>query len=139
MIMIGAVIVLYQLVAKYRPAGFQYIYIGTTTGKRIIKIGISRNPKVRESFINESIKGSTQKIVFQARTFFAYSLEQWLHKKYHSQRSVYKGSGRTEWFRMSFFTRLWVLCLMIGASLFSALLLTAAGVFIGYQIVNLLS
>lgn len=133
-LMTGTVLVVYQLVLQFSPLGYQYLYVGKTSGERIFKIGISGNPKIRESFINKSIKGSREKIVFHAPTYLAYPIEQWLHAMYRTRRKIYKGSGKTEWFRLSLLHRALVMGFIILASILSQLLTICIGIFIAYQI-----
>ena len=87
----------------------RYIYIGRTTGnRRLVKIGIAKNVQHRWTDIDRSIKGSTEYPVAYFRVMNASGLETALHRKYSTNKKEYKGSGRTEWFALGFFARVWL-------------------------------
>lgn len=121
---------IWEALVRYCPVGFKWIYLGTTTAQPIVKIGISKGYKFRERMIDESIEGSKERIVFVARTFFAYELEQSLHRVYRKRRKPFKGSGRTEWFRLGFFQKIGAVGIMILASLLSHLTILIILIFI---------
>ena len=85
---------------------FVYIMFNPRTGKT--KIGISGNVEIRRNDIEKSIDGAV-KILTAHRFFSAQEVEVSLHKrfqKYHAPMGT--GSGRTEWFKMPFLVRLWL-------------------------------
>jgi len=87
----------------------RYIYIGRTTRNRsLVKIGIAANPRKRWQQIDNSIKGSKEYPVAFFRVLNARQLERQLHSKYANKRKGYKGSGKTEWFALGFFARIWL-------------------------------
>jgi hypothetical protein len=69
--------------------------------KNKIKIGISTNPKRRLKEIERSID-SRAKILLSVKLFKAKAIEKRLHKRFEAQRAIFKGSGKTEYFRLSF-------------------------------------
>ncbi len=60
------------------------------------KIGISNNPKRRAKEVSHD-----PKVVMSKRFFFAETVESHLHALFKRHRVTRKGSGRTEWFKLS--------------------------------------
>lgn len=84
------------------------IYIGKTNAKGFrtaIKIGISKDSNKRWKDIDRSVSGSVEWPIFSGRVLFAQKLETLLHRKYARYRVKFKGSGKTEWFRMPVLVR----------------------------------
>lgn len=81
----------------------RYLYIGKTNAKgyrTAIKIGISKDSNKRWKDIDRSVSNSIEWPIFSGRVFFAQKLETSLHRKYSQYRVEFKGSGKTEWFKM---------------------------------------
>ena len=78
-----------------------YLYI--IKNKNLTKIGISNNAYRR--FKEVTASGN---FLFVRRLFYAYHIEQWLHKKYSHKNKRPKQcksirSGYTEWFALNYF------------------------------------
>jgi hypothetical protein len=87
----------------------RYIYIGTTTAdSRLVKIGIAKDVHARWRDIDNSIEKSTERPVAYFKVLNARWLETQLHRKYRYKNKPFKGSGRSEWFALGFFARLWL-------------------------------
>lgn len=85
-----------------------FVYIMRATkhpGK--FKIGISNDPKFRSWWISKTIKGDAV-VVFKMELFFAYAIEQTLHKLFAPIHTKMEGSGKTEWFRPGFPLPFWL-------------------------------
>ena len=81
----------------------RYLYIGKTNAKgyrTAIKIGISKDTDKRWNDIDRSVSNSVEWPIFSGRVLFAQKLETLLHRKYARYRVEFKGSGKTEWFKM---------------------------------------
>ena len=91
----------------------RYIYLGKTTANpRLIKIGLAKDVQDRWAYIDRSVKGSMEYPIVFFRVINAASLEHRLKQKYRNRRKQFKGSGKTEWFELGFFARLWLLLIV---------------------------
>lgn len=85
------------------------IYLGKTThDHRMVKIGLAKDVEGRWQSIDRTIKGSREKAILSFPVLNASWLERQLHRKYAKQRVTFKGSGKTEWFRLRLHQRLWL-------------------------------
>jgi hypothetical protein len=94
------------------------IYIGKTTAtkyRRAIKIGISKDTDGRWDDIDRSVDGSREWPIFSGKVLSARKCEKWLHGRYSEYRVDFKGSGKTEWFRMPLYYR--IECIFIAATM----------------------
>lgn len=85
-----------------------WLYIMQSNG--LYKIGISKDPKRRLKSIQRTHKANTR-LYANVRTFYAYEVEQWLHKKLSHKNEPQDGNGGTEWFRLTLLDRIMLLCL----------------------------
>lgn len=87
---------------KLFDVGFVYI-VGTTSDSRKYKVGLSWIPQIRINMIDRSIGGSIEFIEYKARVWGMRKIEKQLHEhpEFSSNRFVYRGSGKTEWSRIS--------------------------------------
>lgn len=69
-------------------------------GKGRYKIGISYDVKKRHADINRSIPGSVR-LVTATKVFNVERHEKRLHNKFSCSRFTFRGSGKTEWFRLN--------------------------------------
>lgn len=105
-----------------KATGARYIYLARSSGKRgIIKVGYSKNWKIRERFIDQSIPGTKERIFFWSLLYFAYPIEQYLHRLLKSRNRIYKGSGRTEWYRNSLIFRFRLIIFLLSLEILSLL------------------
>lgn len=84
------------------------IYIGKTTARKFrscIKIGIAFKTEARWGDIDKSVEGSEEWPIFTGPVLFAAKFEKVLHRRYSKHRTQFRGSGKTEWFRMSVLKR----------------------------------
>lgn len=89
----------------------RYIYIGrTSTNRRLVKIGISKDVQRRWRTIDRSIIGSKEQPIACFRVINARWLETQLKRKYAHRRKQYKGSGKSEWYNLGLLARLWLYC-----------------------------
>lgn len=105
------------------------LYIGKTTAKNYrtcIKIGIAYDPKKRWSDIDKSANGSEEWLIFSGPVLFAQHFESALHRRYAQHRVDFRGSGKTEWFRMPVLKRVEAVLIVLGL-----VLLTYAGLVLG--------
>lgn len=117
--------------------GAQYLYLCTSSGDyRLLKIGITRKPKNRARQIDESVKGSKERLTMEAVTFGAYRIEQTLHWLFRKSHRPYKGSGRTEYFKIGFLTRLLLCCLLFCLEVISIIFFFSLFFFIGILVIN---
>lgn len=76
------------------------------------KIGISNKPKYRAKNVSKSMPGSA-KVFFQMEMWFAYHVEQMLHKVFDPiNAKKMKGSGKTEWFKPRL--PMWLIFVFVG-------------------------
>lgn len=111
----------------------RHLYIGKTTARKYrtcIKIGIAYDPKRRWSDIDKSADGSEEWPIFSGPVLFAQRFESALHRRYAQHRVDFRGSGKTEWFRMSVFKRVEAVLIVLGLVLLTYAGLVA-GVFFG--------
>lgn len=88
--------------ALYVWFDYRSVYLGKTTeNKNITKIGIARSTKDRWKQINDSITDGRQYPIFAVKVFFAEKTETKLHQKYRHKHTPYKGSGGTEWYKLT--------------------------------------
>lgn len=82
-----------------------YIYLLATEhkGRTINKIGWSAYPpeRFRLEQIDESIKSHQVRLVKSWMVLGNTKHEQRLHKKFSDKRFTFKGSGKTEWFKLN--------------------------------------
>lgn len=79
------------------------IYIGKTNARQYrgcLKIGIATDTDKRWNDIDRSVKGSKEWPVMSGIVIGAKRSEKRLHRKYAKYRVRFKGSGKTEWFKM---------------------------------------
>ena len=113
------------------------LYIGKTTAKNYrtcIKIGIAYDPEKRWNDIDKSADGSEEWPIFSGPVLFAAKLEKVLHRRYKAHRVDFRGSGKTEWFRMSVLKRVEAVLIVVGLVLLTYAGLVA-GVFFGLVLV----
>jgi len=90
---------------------YGYIYLIESThkasksGRKKYKIGISYDLRNREQNIDESIKGSKEKVIFSVRMFYCEHYEGKLHNVFEQQQKDFRGSGYTEWFELTWFQK----------------------------------
>ena len=82
----------------------RYVYLMQRTGgrgrKKIIKIGIAKNPKSRLKQINRSVKGKI--ILLDAfKVLEASKVEKELHQLFKKQNHKLTGAGGSEFFRLT--------------------------------------
>lgn len=81
----------------------RYIYIcKAKAGRRLTKIGIAKDVKSRVAAINRSIKGKRVQAIAYFKVLNASRLESFLHRRFSKKRVLFRGSGKTEWFALSF-------------------------------------
>lgn len=105
------------------------IYIGKTDDRKhntCIKIGISKDSVLRWRQIDNSIEGSKEWAICSYVVLFAAGLEKILHQRYKQYRIKFKGSGKTEWFRMPVLKRWEAILIMFVWSVCSILFLIVA-------------
>lgn len=96
----------------------RYLYIGKTDApkyRHAIKIGISKDTDGRWNDIDRSVEGSREWPIFSGRVLNTKKAEKWLHKRYDRYRIKFKGSGKTEWFKMPLYYR--IECIFIAATM----------------------
>lgn len=116
-----------------------HIYIGKTNAKRYrkaIKIGISKDATKRWKGINRSIAGSKERCIFKATVLFPERFEKSLHRRYKKYRKVFKGSGKTEWFIMPWYKRIWVIWMMVFYSAFSWAVIFGSGILVIFFLID---
>ena len=80
----------------------RYIYVlGSTRYPFRYKIGIAHNVDSRRQSIRADLRGEVYE-VFKVKVFFARRIEAVLHAIYSPLGAHMKGTGKTEWFWMSF-------------------------------------
>lgn len=81
---------------------YRYVYIFKVKGKKLYKIGISKDWKIRQIQIQDSRKTKLElRILLALPLFFSGYFERRLHKKYEKYRKPLKGvSGGTEFFTL---------------------------------------
>lgn len=64
------------------------------------KVGVTgKNATKRAKQVDRAVRGKPLKVFAVFLPFFAYSLEQWIHRRYKNLNNrFYKGDGSTEWF-----------------------------------------
>lgn len=81
---------------------YKYVYLITSSAKKnYYKIGIGWNLAIRENQIDKSIQGSKEQVEYAIRVFNSESFENALHQKFKNKNFVFKGSGKTEWFKLT--------------------------------------
>lgn len=96
----------------------KYLYIGKTDApkyRHAIKIGISKDTDGRWDDIDRSVDGSREWPIFSGKVLSARKCEKWMHKRYDRFRINFKGSGKTEWFKMPLYYR--IECIFIAATM----------------------
>jgi hypothetical protein len=87
----------------------RYIYLGrTTANSRLVKIGITKDVEARWQNIDRSVQGSKEYPIASFRVLNAAWLETQLKRKYARRRKPFKGSGKSEWFSLGVFARMWL-------------------------------
>lgn len=101
------------------------VYIASTTKDRRWKIGITSKFRisVRERQIDRSVKRSKEQIIYRFPLFFYKSVEKFLHRRYSGKRKSFRGSGATEWFKLSIFQKLEVLFILFSLSIVQLIVL----------------
>jgi len=100
----------------------RYIYIGgTTADSRLIKIGIAKDVHSRWRDIDNSVQGSKEQPIAFFKVLNARWLETQLHRKYRGNSKPFKGSGRSEWFSLNIFQRMWLFVILAVHGVFFAL------------------
>ncbi len=110
---LGFWVILDGTIEKWGAMDFRYVYLIRTSRRKIIKIGITNDIGKRAKNIDRSIKGSRERVAFCVQTFFARSIESMFHRRYKSKRTKWKGSGKTEWFKLGFLERASVISLLL--------------------------
>lgn len=92
-----------KLVNPFHPKG--YVYLMRYKYSTKYKIGWSRDPYVRLEYIttgdgkNEPLEGV--RLIKFVKVWNPEAAEKWLHEKWASENFIFRGSGRTEWFRFN--------------------------------------
>jgi len=94
-----------------RSGMFVYI-MRATRFPGVFKIGISNDPKFRSWWISKTISGDAV-VLFKMELFFAYPIEQSLHRMFKPFSAKMKGSGKTEWFRPGIPIWVWMVGVII--------------------------
>lgn len=82
-----------------------YVYLMRYKYTNKYKIGWSADPYVRAAYIrkgddkNEGLKGV--RVIKFVKVWWPETAEDWLHKKWESENFIFRGSGKTEWFRFN--------------------------------------
>ncbi len=105
--------------------GFRYIYAIKERWTRKVKIGITHDIGKRKRDISDSLDEKL-KIICASKIPNADKVEKWLHRRYKHRRFKYRGSGRTEWFKLSAFQRLELRLIIWGLGLWDELLIFIA-------------
>ena len=69
--------------------------------KGLYKIGISNNPSRRVKEVERTAKTSTR-IIACYPLLFSYQIEQRLHKRFSHKSKQFRGSGKSEYFKLGF-------------------------------------
>ncbi len=83
---------------------YRFVYILRRRGGQC-KIGIAKDTKVRIRDIRRSTDNKSIRLYAKIKVPYAEKFEGWLHNKYSSKQREYKGSGKTEWFDLTFIDR----------------------------------
>lgn len=83
-----------------------YLYLIQDGQSSRHKIGITTRPDLRIEQIREEVPKARYEIVF--KIYRAYANEQRLHRKWSCSRFTFKGSGKTEWFRLNWLEKIFI-------------------------------
>lgn len=85
------------------------IYLMQYRNGRSCKIGISHHPRKRLKAVDDDICCGRVKLLVARRVPFADQFEKHLHKTFAASRFTFEnaGSGKTEWFKLNLFARLY--------------------------------
>lgn len=76
------------------------IYLLKPQGHWLFKIGITSNIYARQSNIETTSETKMRRLI-AVRVWKAKAFELWLHGKFADRRTTYKGSGKTEYFKLN--------------------------------------
>lgn len=88
----------------------QYLYLLQVIGKSTFKIGITTNMENRLESINKSLKKNRVVVICKIKTWKAADKEKFLHDLFACSRFTWRGSGKTEYFKLNW---LEVICVML--------------------------
>lgn len=109
-----------------------FIYLLFAFPRCVFKVGVTISPQRRVRDINESVKRQLIFPIFLVLVFDYEDREERLHNIFKRKRFTYRGSGKTEYFRLNIFQVVGVVLIMLLYQLESIIRL---GVFAGIAFV----
>lgn len=87
----------------------EFLYLLQVLGKSTFKIGITGDLEKRLEAINKSLKKNKVVVIAKVKTYNAKDKEQFLHDLFACSRITWRGSGKTEYFRLNWLEVIFVM------------------------------